>query len=111
MACKNDSNEVFEDGLCAECYVRAIWKDISVSPSGRHVWIGGRHFQGYGESPYTSAAEYTRNRKREIAEIEEEATVIDDEINLMYRDNEKPIYRRVLARERELLESKRKGMR
>jgi len=128
MTCKNDSNEVFDDGLCSECYVRDAWVgepvkliDSTTQDRGFGLLLG--LVQGWWPGTedcnvvWQSAAEFTRARKREVAEIEEEITVVNEVIEEMQCYSTEcakercMTYSRILSRERELLESKRKGMR
>lgn len=128
MTCKNDSNEVFDDALCTECYVRAAWDcepvlmhDSTTQDRGFGLLLGRVKGWWPGTEDWSlvwrSAAEYTRTRKREIAEIEEEIVVVNEDIEEMQCYSTEcakercVTYLRILDRERELLESKRKGMR
>ena len=103
-----------------EEYVRARWERVLVCDgSYRHyakgtILLNWSNHQFYEFKDFSAARAFTENREREIAEVREEISEIEDDI-LSYSSHDNAdsfavIYRRILARLQARLAELRRGM-
>ena len=103
-----------------EEYVRARWERVIVCDgSYRHyakgtILLNWANHQFYEFKDFSAARAFTENREREIAEVREEISEIEDDI-LSYSSHDNAdsfavIYRRILARLQARLAELRRGM-
>ena len=101
-----------------EEYVRARWEDSVAFTMGPNPWTlrlpCGKYFDGTIDECWSGARAFTEQREREIAEVREEISEIEDDI-LSYSSHDNAdsfavIYRRILARLQARLAELRRGM-